>query len=148
MIVRKLQQIGCVFVCIGTGRGFDGLLVKKVNLLSYHVALSRNSCFIVAFVLCFIIILNTKMSFLLLIPRTIIFSIYIFAPNCRFVFLTIISLGASSSGKGIEPIMFIKVYIQIIKLNSADTHHFIAVKSLFRYILLRRTVHILQIPDI
>ncbi len=148
MIVRKLQEIGCVFVCIGTCRSFEGLLVEKVNLLSNHVALSRNYCFIAAFVLCFIIILNTKMSLLLLIPRALIFSIYIFAPNCRFVLLAIIGLGASSSGKGIEPIMFIKVYIQIIKLNSADTHHFIAVKSLFRYILLRRTVHILQIPDI
>lgn len=148
MIVRKLQQIGCVFVCIGAGRSFDGLSVEKVNLLSYHVVLSRNSCFIVAFILCFIIILNTKMSLLLLIPRAVIFYIYIFAPNCRFVFLAIISLGAGSSGKGIEPIMLIQVDIEVIKLNSADTHHFIAVKGLFRYILLGRTVHILQIPDI
>jgi hypothetical protein len=64
------------------------------------------------------------------------------------VFLTIIGLGTVSSGKGIEPIMLIKVDIQIIKLNSADTHHFITVKGLFRYIFLGRTVHILQIPDI
>jgi hypothetical protein len=120
-----MQQIGCVFLCIETGRSFDSL---SVDLLCNLRAIFLKFGVIVVYISFFVIIFDAKVSLLMLISRTDIFYIYVFGRDCRF-FLVIVRFRCSSGPKVIEPFMVIEVDIEVIKLDSTDTHHIIAVNG-------------------